>query len=198
MLDIAFRVYQIYLQFVIFMEHSQGLICQIANILRSTLMKTQSKKLAKVKGLGDIETPENNPVLLHFLSPLELAAYKHQFRPFKYNLDGLTLEIEVHASKQLYWHSKRRITSLRDLLQKSKQKILKQDPEIWRFLHKPIKNHKLPTRIYHILKGNNCYNMAEVAQKGESGLKRMRGMGKTHITTIMNLFIDNGCASLFV
>ncbi len=174
------------------------MICQIANILRSTLMKTQSKKLAKVKGLGDIETPENNPVLLHFLSPLELAAYKHQFRPFKYNLDGLTLEIEVHASKQLYWHSKRRITSLRDLFQKSKQKILKQDPEIWRFLHKPIKNHKLPTRIYHILKGNNCYNMAEVAQKGESGLKRMRGMGKTHITTIMNLFIDNGCASLFV
>lgn len=161
-------------------------------------MKTQSKKLAKVKGLGDIETPENNPVFLHFLSPLELAAYKHQFRPFKYNLDGVILEIEVHTSKQLYWHSKRHIITLRDLLQKSKQKILKHDPELKRFLHKPLKHHNLPTRIHHILKGNNCYNMAEVAQKGEARLKRMRGMGKIQIAHIMKLFIDNGCGDLFL
>ena len=110
-------------------------------------MKTQSKKLAKVKGLGAIETPENNPVLLHFLSPLELAAYRHQFKPFKYNLDGLMLEIEPHVCKELYWQSKRHAIKLRELIQKSKQKILKHDPEIWRFLHKPLRHHKLPTRI---------------------------------------------------
>lgn len=160
-------------------------------------MKTKIKQLTPVKGLGDIETPENNPVLLHFLSPLELAAYKHQFQPFKYNMDGLMLEIEPHVCRELYWQSKRHATFLRGLLQKSKQKILKQDAEVWRFLHKPLKQHNLPTRIYHILKGNNCYNMAEVAQKGEHGLKRMRGIGKTHIITIMNLFIDNGCGELF-
>lgn len=161
-------------------------------------MKTRVKPLTAVKGLGDIETLENNPILLHFLSPLELAAYKHQFRPFKYNLDGVTLEIEVHTSKQLYWHSKRHVTALRDLLQKSKQKILKQEPELKHFLHKPIKHHNLPTRIYHILKGNNCYNMADVAAKGEHGLKRMRGMGKIQIAYIMKLFIDNGCGDLFL
>lgn len=160
-------------------------------------MKTV-KPLSKVKGLGDIETPENNPLLLHFLSPVELAAYKHQFQAFKYNLDGLTLEIEVYTSKQLYWHSKRRLNALRDLLQKSKQKILKQDPELKRFLHKPLKHQNLPTRIYHILKSNGCYNLSEVAQKGEAGLKRMRGMGKIQIAHIMNLFIDNGCGDLFL
>ncbi|MGV2481718.1 UNVERIFIED_CONTAM: hypothetical protein IGO34_33510, partial [Salmonella enterica subsp. enterica serovar Weltevreden] len=57
--------------------------------------------------------------------------------------------------------------------------------------------HKLPVRVYHILKGNGCYNMAEVAQKGEHGLKRMRGMGKTHVANIMKVFIDNGCGALF-
>ena len=161
-------------------------------------MKKRVKPFTAVKGLGDIETPENNPILLHFLSPLELAAYKHQFQPFKYNLDGITLEIEVHTSKQLYWHSKRRIISLRDLLQKSKQKVLKQNTELRHFLHKPLKQHNLPTRIYHLLKGNGCYNMIDVSAKGEHGLKRMRGMGKIQVTYIMNLFIDNGCGDLFL
>jgi hypothetical protein len=155
------------------------------------------KKLAKIKGLGDIETPENNPILLHFLSPLELAAYKNQFQPFKYNLDGVMLEIEAHTSKQLLWHSKKRAAALRKLLQKSKQKILKQDPELMNFLQKSIKQHHLPTRIYHLLRSNGCYNMADVAAKGEHGLKLMRGMGKKQIAHIMNVFIDNGCGELF-
>ncbi len=161
-------------------------------------MRSKVKQLTLVKGLGDIETPENNPILLHFLSPLELEAYKSKFQPFKYNLDGIVLDIEPHMCKELYWQSKRHVIKLRQLLQKSKQKILKQDPELKRFLHKPLKHHDLPTRIYHILKGNGCYNMAEVAQKGEAGLKRMRGMGKIQISHIMKLFIDNGCGDLFL
>lgn len=161
-------------------------------------MRSKVKQLTLVKGLGDIETPENSPILLHFLSPLELAAYKHQFQAFKYNLDGIILDIEPHMSKELYWQSKRHVIKLRQLLQKSRQKILKQDPELKRFLQKPLKSHNLPTRIYHILKFNGCYNMAEVAQKGEAGLKRMRGMGKIQIAHIMKLFMDNGCGDLFL
>jgi hypothetical protein len=161
-------------------------------------MKPKVKQLTSAKGLGDIETPDNNPLLLHFLSPLELAAYKHQFQAFRYNLDGVILDIGPHMSKELYWQSKRRATALRQLLQKSKQKILKQDPELKRFLHKPLKHHNLPTRIYHILKGNGCDNMSEVAQKGEAGLKSMRGMGKNQMAHIMNLFINNGCGDLFL
>ena len=160
-------------------------------------MKTV-KPLSKVQGLGDIETPESSPLLLHFLSPLELAAYKHQFQAFKYNLNGIILDIEPYMSKELYWQSKRHAIKLRQLLQNSKQKILKQNPELKRFLHKPLKHHNLPTRIYHILKFNGCYNMSEVAQKGEAGLKRMRGMGKIQISHIMKLFIDNGCGDLFL
>jgi hypothetical protein len=53
-------------------------------------MKTKPSK-TKVRGVGEIETPETNPVLLHFLSPLERAAYQHQFRRFTYNLDGINL-----------------------------------------------------------------------------------------------------------
>lgn len=160
-------------------------------------MKTV-KPLSKVKGLGDIETPENNPLLPHFLSPLELAAYRHQFQAFNYNLEGTMLDIEPHMSKALYRQSKQRATALRQLLQKSKQKILTQDPERKRFLHKPLRHHNLPTRLYHILKFNGCYSMAEVAQKGEAGLQRMRGMGKIQMAYIMKLFIDNGCGDLFL
>jgi len=96
------------------------MICRISNILRSKPYE-ESKETGQNKRLGDIETPENNPVLLHFLSPLELAAYKHQFQPFKYNLDGLMLENEPHVCKELYWQSKRHATTLRGLLQKNKK-----------------------------------------------------------------------------
>jgi hypothetical protein len=161
-------------------------------------MKKKLKPLTKVKGLGAIETPETSPVLLHFLSPLERAAYRHHFQPFTYNLDGLRLEIDPQTSKKLYWHSKRRVNALRDIIQKSKQQVLKQDPELRGFLLKPIKDFNMPKRLYHILKFNGCYTMDEVAQKGEYGLKRMRGMGKTYIATLMNLFIENGCGELFL
>lgn len=161
-------------------------------------MKTKISK-AKVKGVGEIETPETNPLLLHFLSPLELAAYRHKFKKFTYDLDGLQLEIEVHMSRALYYRSRKHANDMRDLLQSKRILLLKRsDERIRRFLLKPLKHHELPTRIYHILAGNYIRKMEDVAEKGEHGLLRMRGMGKDSLTYIINLFIDNGCASLFV
>lgn len=162
-------------------------------------MKTKVKVLTKVNGVGEIETPENNPLLLHFLSPLELAAYKHKFKRFTYNLDGVLLEIEPRMAKALFYRSRKNVNGLRDILQESLITLLKRaDPNFRRFLIMPLKNHNLPTRLYHILLDHHCRNMAEVAEKGEHGLKRMKGMGNDSVTYIMNLFIENGCGSLFI
>ena len=163
-------------------------------------MKTKiSKAKVKVKGVGEIETPETNPLLLHFLSPLELAAYRHKFKRFNYNLDGLTLEITPAMSKALYYRSRKNVNGLKDILLTARLNLLKRaDPKLRRFLTMPLENHNLPTRIYHLLAGNDCQCMADVAEKGEYGLMRMRGMGKDSMTYLMNLFIENGCGSLFL
>lgn len=159
-------------------------------------MKTLTK--TKVKGLGDIETPENNPHLNHFISPLELAAYKHNFQKFTYYVDGEALDIEQHVAKEIYFKSRKHVNILRAVLQRIRQKNLRQDVQAKHFLHLPIKDQDLPTRIYHVLKGNGCNNMADVANKGEYELKRMRGMGKNGINCLIKLFNDNGCGSLFI
>lgn len=161
-------------------------------------MKKEVKLQSKVKGLGENETPENNPQLIHYLSPLELAAYKHPFQAFTYYLEGETLHIETHIARQIYYTSRKHVAVLRSILQRSRQKTLKQDVQIRRFLNLPLKNHGLPTRVYHVLRQNDCQNLADVANKGETELKRMRGMGKDSMRLIMNLFIDNGCGSLFL
>jgi DNA-directed RNA polymerase alpha subunit len=161
-------------------------------------MKTTVKPLSKVKGLGDIETPENNPQLKHYLSPLELAAYKHSFQSFTYRIEGETLHIEAHVAKEIYFNSKKHVGILRSILQRCRQKELKQNIKTKRFLNAPLKDHGLPTRIYHVLRQNDCENMADVANRGEYGLKRMRGMGKESINYLIKLFIDNGCGNLFL
>jgi DNA-directed RNA polymerase alpha subunit len=160
-------------------------------------MKTV-KPLSKVKGLGDIETPDNNPHLKHFLSPLELAAYKQEFKKFTYYIEDEKLEIEPHVAKEIYFRSKKHVTALRSIIQRTRQKTLKQDVHVKHFLHVPLKEHELPTRIYHVLKGNGCDNMADVANKGEYELKRMRGMGREGIRYLIKLFVDNGCGNLFL
>jgi hypothetical protein len=160
-------------------------------------MKNRTSK-TKVKGVGEIQTPETNPVLLHLLSPLERAAYKHEFKRFFYNLDGLPLEVTPEMSRKLFYQSERRVNDLRDLLQGARIKQLKQlDENTRRFLLKPLRHHGLPIRLYHVLRGKYCRTMEDVAEKGEHGLRSMRGIGKQGLAIIRELFVENGCGSLF-
>mgnify|MGYP000906115013 CR=1 FL=1 len=162
-------------------------------------MKTNNHRLAKVKGFGAIETPETNPALLHFLSPLEIAAYQHSFKRMQYTIEGIRLDLDPLACRAILFASKQHAIKLRLALLPARIKLLKKsDPAIRRFLLRPLKQHQLPNRLYHILSENYCRKMESVALKGERGLMHMRGMGGTQMSYLMNLFIDNGCGSLFI
>jgi hypothetical protein len=101
--------------------------------------------------------------------------------------------------KSLYYRSRDHIGSIRYILYESKVKLLKKsDERIRRWLLKPLKHQELPTRIFHILNSNYCHKMEDVARKGESGIYRMRGMGKEGLNYVINLFFENGCGSLFI
>ncbi len=137
--------------------------------------------------------------LQHYLSPLERAAYRSHFQSFVYELEGMPLQLNAHAAKALHRCSQEHMAALRKILFKSKLHYLMQsDARICRFLLKPLEQHVLPTRIYHLLKQNRCRHMADVALLGESTLKSKRGMGKGMLTFLLNVFAENGCAMLFL
>jgi|GEM_PF-1868342 hypothetical protein len=162
-------------------------------------MKHSNHPKAFIKGLGLIETPEHNPAILHYLSPLERAAYNSSFGAFEYDLGGITLALDAPAAKALGRCAKEHIASLRNILYQTKVNYLTQsDARIRRFLFSPLEQQILPTRIYHLLKESRCRHMADVALLGESALKNKRGMGKGTISYLINLFTQNGCAILFL
>ena len=161
-------------------------------------MKTKLNT-SSLPGADSIEPQESNPLLLHFLSPLELAAYRHQFKKFIYQLDGLPLEIDARMCRQLFFQARHHANECRDLLLASRMKLLKQsDEKIRQFLTRPLKHQGLPAPLCHLLTENSCYTMADVAAKGVRGLSGMHGMGKARVTQVMNLFMENNCGSLFL
>lgn len=162
-------------------------------------MKSQVKQLTKVKGYGLIETPESHPLLLHFLTPLELAIYKNQFKKIIYTLGEADLVLEPFMCREVFSVSTEHADRLRRIIMPTRIRLLKKsDPEIRRFLLKPLHYHKLPPRIHKILAGNHCRKMEEVALKGERGLIRLPRMGRIGVKHIIKLFIENGCGSLFI
>lgn len=161
-------------------------------------MKIKVGLLDKVQGLGVIETPESNPLLINFLSPLQRAAFRNKFRPFTYNLEGTELLITADMCRELFWEAKRDYVKYRRLIQPARQALLLKDPYKKQFLKKKTHHFNFPTRLQHILNENSLYTMSSIADKGEHGLSRMRGMGKERVTYLMNLFTDNGCGELFL
>jgi len=161
-------------------------------------MKRTVSLLLRVPGVGSIESPDDNPMLLHFLTPLQRAAFRNKFQPFEYDIDGVKLEIDRHMCRDLFWKSRREIKAYRVFLQPARQKLLKDDIKAMYFLTCPLIHHKLPNRLYHILIGKNLNTMSQVIALGEEELKRLRGMGKKQMTYLINLFVDNGCGSLFL
>lgn len=62
----------------------KAMICQIANILRSNLMKTKILTRGKDDDFYSEISRKDRQYLKHILSPLELAALRHSYKPFNY------------------------------------------------------------------------------------------------------------------
>lgn len=161
-------------------------------------MKKKVKKQVFIQGHGLIETPETSLLTLHFLCPLELAAFKNKFQEFSYEFDGDVLDIDPAMCRELFANTKQNIQFFQHIIQQAKQKLLMRDARIKRFLTMPLRNHHLPIRLYHILHNANCTSMSHVAEKGIQELKNQRGMGKIQLNYLLKLFKDNNCGNLLL
>jgi len=160
-------------------------------------MKQKTKKPAKRQQFWEKETPETNPAMTSFLSPLSLAVYKNKFTKFNFHHDNLILEVDRLMCMELFSAMRDHTREQKAILQKAKIKLLKRDPTIRKFLIAPLEKHNLPTRLYHTLKSDYCSCMEDVARRGEYRLKRLRGLGDDGLKLLIDLFYKNGCIILF-
>lgn len=142
-------------------------------------------------------TPEADPAMIHYLTPLETALFKHRLQPFQYEVDSLPLKFDHLQCYYLYQSTRAHILFLSDIVQSSKINFLKRDPAIRHFLTKPLQKHQLPRRLHNALHFKQHRHMADVAAKGEHGLLMTKGIGKNSREYLIELFHTNGCGILF-
>ncbi len=74
--------------------------------------------------------------------------------------------------------------------------MLRRDPAIRKFLNSSIESHKLPTRLYHVLKDTGANTIFDVARLWPRRLLFKRGMGNSSLQILITLFDKNGCFTL--
>lgn len=79
----------------------------------------------------------------------------------------------------------------------SRASRLARDPQLQRFLRRPLAEHGLPTRLYHLLTEKDCQTMQDVLELGMVGVRSMRGVGKGSLQALQQLLEQHGAAGLW-
>ncbi len=141
---------------------------------------------------------QSKVILKHLLSPLELEALKHRYKPFQYDINGESISITAGTSKQLLIYTRSKINFFSDLIQQENfnRKISVSIPKL---LDDPKVILSLPAHLRNILIGRlDCYNLFDVLQIGRKQLSQTRRLGKEGLKTLDNLFKEYNCGHLFI
>ncbi len=130
------------------------------------------------------------------LSPIELAAYKAEYKPFQFTIEGINFDITPELCRDLMQLHFTRLRHFHEFVDKLIKTKLYSDPKHAKFLLAPLKDHKLSARVYHCLYANDCATMSDVLKLGKRGILHIRGIGNSAIEEIKALLVKNDCGSL--
>ena len=159
-------------------------------------MKTKAKRAQETKEYV-IDKMGDDRILRHFLSPIEVAANKANYDVFTYKIEGVLFDINPELCNDLMQITFRKVKFLNDFVTKLITNKLHSNPKFEKFLYTPLIDHKLPTRLYHCLYGNDCKNLSDVLRLGRSGVLKIHGVGHNSINEIVTLLKKHECESLF-
>lgn len=172
------------------------MICRIANILRSNLMKTAFKNLSRDKSFYSQISQEERQLVKHVLSPLELSALRHNYQPFNYRCEGSFIYISGQACKQLLTKAKTQLSFFTNRLQ-----IERESKNIPRRLREVFEDPReilsLPTYTRNHLCRLECYTMLRIMILGRNYFLDRKEFGKKSMQTVDNLFAKYNCGHLF-
>jgi hypothetical protein len=134
--------------------------------------------------------------LKQILSPLELSALRHNYKPFNYKFEGRFIYISGSACKQLMEITKHQVSFFTNQIEKDKhsRKIPHKLREV--FEH-PGEILSLPAFVRNRLCDLECYSMLRVMILGRQYFLERKEFGPKSIQVIDGLFEKYGCGDLF-
>lgn len=155
-------------------------------------MKKKNFEQADLTFLKNIETKK---LLAHILSPLEVHAFKHNYQPFNYKLDGVSTYIPGYLCKQLITITRAKtewLIEATEMHRASKDIPLKlretfYDPTIIFSLNPSIRN-----RLCRL----DCYTMFSIMHRGRNYFIQEK-FGKKAMQTLDEMFEEHGMGRVF-
>lgn len=139
---------------------------------------------------------EEGLCIKHNLSPLQLAALKHNFQPFRYKINRRFVYISHYASKQLLADVKHNLSFLTNQLQK--ENACREVPDEYReAFEDPRLILSLPAHLRNKLCNLECYSMLRIMMLGRAYFESRKEFGPKSIKTIEELFTKYKCLHLF-
>lgn len=141
--------------------------------------------------------PLQDEQLLHYLfSPLEIKALEGSHDAVLKPTPGRCIALPPRLNEELARIGQRKVRLLAEFSSGLPREHIHHNPALEHFLHRPLADHGLPTRLYHLLQGKDCHTMEDVIGLSLRGIRSMRGIGKGSIRALQKLLETNGCEGL--
>lgn len=155
------------------------------------------KTTANQPGTDFTLDPLQGEQLLHYLfSPLEIKALDGTHDPIVQPKQGKSIVLPSQLNQELARIGQRKVRLFTDFISGLARERVKGDPALESFLYRPLMEHGLSTRLYHLLQAKECRNMEDVIKLGMPGIRSMRGIGKGSVKALQKLLETNGCSGL--
>lgn len=157
-------------------------------------MKTVTQ--AKASSLYTEFGKNEQDFLKQILSPLQISALRHNYRPFKYKFQGHFIYISGPACKQLMEFTKEQLRFFTNQVEKDKhyRKIPRKHREVF---DDPSEILSLPAYTRNHLCRLQCYSMFKIMVLGRQYFLDKKEFGKKSLQTLDMLFKKHDCGHLF-
>ena len=134
--------------------------------------------------------------LKQILSPLQISALRHNYRPFNYKFQGHFIYISAPACKQLMEFTKEQLRFFTSQVEKDKhyRKIPRRYREVF---EDPSEILSLPTYTRKQLCKLQCYSILKIMVLGRQYFLDRKEFGKKSLQTLDKLFKKHNCGHLF-
>jgi hypothetical protein len=159
-------------------------------------MKTKTLTESKDDNFYSEISRKDRQYLKHILSPLELAALRHSYKPFNYKIESVFVYISGFACRQLLDFTKTQVTFFTNRMEReNKSKDIPR--KLREVFEDPAEILSLPAYTRNHLCRLQCYSMFKIMILGRQYFLERKEFGKKSLQTIDDLFAKHGCGKLF-
>lgn len=159
-------------------------------------MEKNSKKATSGENLYSQLSKEERRMMQVILSPLEIMAMRHHYKPFHYKFEGKFIYFSGNACSQLAEATKHRVSFMRNRLNIETKSVnvprrlreTFEDPRIILSLPPFARN-----RLCHL----ECYSMLRIMLLGRKYFEKRKEFGPKSMKVLDELFAKHKCAHLF-